>query len=222
MSELLARLFALSPAAFRAAHWQRAPLHAAGDPARLAPLVDDPAAPRAWFAALVAELGVGFAAPPPEAALHRRTARTRVGWRFDHRDLFAVCTAGCERWSLAANAGLPAPLAPHVAGGPRDRWTAPDAVLDPPPQPDTVVDLVAGGALYLPRGTWFAIDCDDDTAVWLFALKLPTWIELVVNTALAELGRSPAWRAVIAGADPAPDPALTAALAALRALRPPR
>jgi hypothetical protein len=66
----------------------------------------------------------------------------------------------------------------------------------------------AGSAMFLPRGGSRELAPGDDGAFALFTFRVPTWIEMIANTLLAELARDEAWRM--------PGPLPPAAEAALR------
>jgi len=222
---LLELLFGMPPERFLADHWLQRPLHVAGAVERLAELGRDPAAPQAWFDALVAELDLAFAAPPAEVQRTAHAATATASKRFDRRELVIVVLAGREHWRVARNETVAHPLAPHVAGTalhPLDRGVASGQVsIEMPADTETFV-LEAGSVLYLPRGTWYETLALEESSVVAFAFKIPTWIELVINTAMVELGRDVGWRELATDDDEPYERAMQRSIDALRALRPPR
>lgn len=222
MGSLIEMVFGMPAARFVAEHWLQRPLHVAGAIDRVAELASDPSAPRAWFDRFVADLALAFAAPAADVHRTRRPAATSAPWRFDHRELVIVQLAGRERWRIARNDTLPTPLSGHVAGTPLhplDRALADH--VDVPTDAETFT-AEPGSVTYLPRGTWYQLEALDDSSTCAFGFKLPTWIELVINTAMVELGRDLGWRELGTADDGDHDSAMQRSIEALRALRPPR
>ncbi len=175
-------LFAMSPASFRARHWPARACCVAGTASRAAAMPTAPMVP-AWRDQLVAELGLGFAAPAVSGRIEAIPAGATVGVRRD-RETIAVVLAGRMRW-------------PGADGG----------VLTP------------GAALFIPRGQASPLEALDDARALVFELAVPTWIDLLANTAMLELSAAPGWRAPrTAGGEPA---SITEAIALLAASPPP-
>lgn len=222
MDSLIASLFGMPAARFVADHWQQRALHVSGSSEQVSALDSDPGAPRAWFDQFVVELALGFAAPAADVQRTTRAAGATAAWGFDHREILVIQLAGRERWRIAPNASLPTPLSAHVAGTllhPLDRLLVDH--VEVPTDGETFIAEV-GSVTYLPRGTWYQVTALDESSTYGFGFKLPTWIELVVNTAMVELSRDLAWRELAASDDVDLERAMQRSIEALRALRPPR
>lgn len=87
---------------------------------------------------------------------------------------------------------------------------------------ETVV-LQPGGALFAPRDVAIAPRVlDDDATAHVFAFMIPSWLEMLGATAIAELGKDVAWRGRVVPDDETFRAAIEPVIAQLRALRPPR
>ncbi len=100
-----------------------------------------------------------------------------------------------------------------LLGTGRERWTLHGT-------PDHVHELHAGSAVYIPAGLGVTVETVEPARLWYFTFAFPSWLDVVANTAMLELGAARAWREPGSFADE--DAAVMAALAALRALHVPR
>lgn len=153
---------------------------------------------QAWLARLHAELAVELAAGTGYCHAFVSPAGTGVPKHFDNREVIVVQLVGRKRWRVAPEPALAMPLRPHVAGMPAHAFNrAAGAVLDDPGMPASAAshELGPGAALFVPRGHWHATEALDDSLSLSFGLRAPSWAEVLVNTALSELAREPAWRA---------------------------
>jgi ribosomal protein L16 Arg81 hydroxylase len=216
---LLEVLFGVPAERFIAEHWLRRPLHATGPVDRLADH-------EAWFSTLIGELALGFTSPPADVQRSVHPAGASASKRFDRRELVIAVLAGSQRWRVARNETVPQPLAPNVAGTALhslDRAIATGPVSVAMPVDAETFVLEPGSVLYIPRGAWYDTHALTETALVVLAFKLPTWIEMVINTAMVELGRDEEWRELSTDdEDERFGRAMQRSIEALRALRPPR
>lgn len=118
---------------------------------------------------------------------------------FDNREVIVLQLHGRKRWRIAENRVLPRPLMPHVVGGPihqLNRCAPIDGLNDREMPVDSVTHILTpGSVLFLPRGYWHETHAIEDSLSLSFGFRVPTWAEMFVNTALAELSREVDWRA---------------------------
>lgn len=148
---------------------------------------------------LVAELKLQFASHASYCHAFVCPQGTGAPKHFDNREVIVVQLRGEKRWRIAENRALPRPLMPHVVGGPvhpLNRHAAADALNDPAMPVDSVTHVLRpGSVLFLPRGFWHETHALQDSLSLSFGFRVPTWAEMFVNTALAELSKDAHWRA---------------------------
>lgn len=152
-----------------------------------------------WLQRLVTELKLTFASHAGYCHAFVCPRGSGAPKHFDNREVIVVQLVGQKRWRIAANHALPQPLMPHVVGGPihaLNRHVAADLLNDPEmPADSATYTLHPGSVLFLPRGFWHETHALQDSLSLSFGFRVPTWTEMFVNTAMAELARDPAWRA---------------------------
>jgi 50S ribosomal protein L16 3-hydroxylase len=154
---------------------------------------------KTWLSRFHTELGLEAFAHGGYCHAFVSPAGTGVPKHFDNREVIVVQIIGTKRWELAPNDALRAPLMPHVAGGPihaLNSQAGSRAALDELQMPEPVVQhtLSPGSAVFVPRGVWHRTHALEDSLSLSFGLRIPSWAELFVNTALQELAKDEAWR----------------------------
>ncbi len=97
-----------------------------------------------------------------------------------------------------------------VLGAGDERWTLHGAR-------ELVHDLAPGSVVYLPAGRGVSVATHEPARLWYLRFTFPSWLDIVANTAMLELGAERSWREP--GDLDDDDAAVAAALVALTGVR---
>lgn len=126
-------------------------------------------------------------------------ASTIGGEVFDHFDAdpaFSLQLRGSKRWFLGPQDYIAEPLHNHVCGTPRGPISE---YFDGPlpqglPEGATVVEMVPGSILFLPRGYLHATKSHESSLAVTIDLHIPHWSQVLINHLTRRLNLSERWR----------------------------
>src|SRR5262249_9568345 len=159
-----------------------------------------------WQRRLARELGHSQAALTCSVFAARRGAGTRC--HFDTLENFTIQLRGTKRWRVLPNRHARAPLDNWVTG-----YETPiemDLYCDVPlpkemPGTTDTVELQPGDVLYLPRGSWHAVEASEDAVCLFLGFPVTPNVDLILNALRSRLLQNAIWREnfIDAGAGPA-------------------